>query len=502
MYLSKSKYTNGIQCPKMLWMRKNMPEQFDDSAMNEAILEQGSVVGDIAMGYYGPFVEVQFDSQNPDRFSRAAQQTKDLLDQGCPIICEATFCVNGHYCMADILRVRDDGTFDLVEVKSSTEVKPIYLHDMAYQCWVIQQCGYKVRSASLMHVNSEYVRHGELDLQGLFTVEDRSDEVLAMAAGVPSRVERILSAADSKEEPEAPIGDHCYKPYDCGFRKWCFRDLPSPNTLELSRIRKSKAFSLIERGLAGFDELAEDAGAFSALSAKQQLQVLSVVNDIPVSIDKDGISDFLDGLWYPLYFLDFETFQEAVPSFDNQRPYEQVTSQYSLHWITELGGELHHAEFLGEAGTDPRRQVAEHLCEDIPPDVCVLAWNMSFEKGRLGEMASLFPDLAEHLLAIRGNVRDLMTPFARGHYYMKEMEGSASIKKVLPALFPNDAELDYHALDGVHNGGEAAAAFQHLAELPPKEQEAKREQLLRYCELDTFAMVRIWEKLVEEVRHE
>ena len=499
MFLSKSKYTSGIQCPKMLWMRQNMPEQFDDSVMNEAILQQGSAVGDIAMGYYGPFVEVQFDPKDPRRFSEAVQQTKDFLDKGCSIICEATFRINGHYCMVDILRVRDDGSFDLVEVKSSTEVKPIYLHDMSYQCWVIQQCGYKVRSASLMHVNSEYVRQGELDIHQLFTVEDCTDEVLSMLAEVPLHVERILAIADSKEEPFTPIGEHCYKPYACGFRKWCFRELPPNNVLGLSRIRKDKAFNLIGCGLAGFDELVGNPKVFSTLTAKQQQQVLSVVNDLPVSIEKDGVRGFLNGLWYPLHFLDFETFQEAVPSFDSQRPYEQVTSQYSLHWIDEPGGELHHTEFLGDAGSDPRRQVAEHLCEDIPADACVLAWNMSFEKGRISDMASLFPDLAERLLAIRDNARDLMTPFARGHYYMKEMEGSASIKKVLPALFPNDAELDYHALDGVHNGGEAAFAFQHLAELPPQEQEITREQLLRYCELDTLAMVRIWEKLVKTV---
>lgn len=497
MYLSKSKYRLGLQCPKMLWMQKNMPEQYDDSVKNDAILRMGDEVGDLAMGYYGSFVEVEFDLSDPHRFTKAADRTRELLTQGCPIICEATFCINDNYCMVDILRVRDDGSFDLVEVKSSTGLESIHLHDVAYQCWVVQQCGYEVKSASLMHLNKEYVRSGNLDLRQLFTVEDCTDEVLGMAAGVPSHIKRMLGVADAKLEPDTPIGEHCFKPFECGFRSWCFRHLPEHSVLELASIRKNKAFQLMDRGLGGFEDLMNDVEAFESLTAKQQIQVLAEVNDVSPYVDVEQVRDFLDGLSYPLYFLDFETFQEAIPSFGMQRPYEQVTSQYSLHWVEELGGKLHHTEFLGQTGTDPRRQVAERLCEDIPADACVLAWYMHFERSRIAEMAALFPDLSSHLLAIRDNIQDLMIPFSRGDYYMKEMRGSASIKKVLPALFPDDPSLDYHRLEGVHNGGEAADAFQHLAELSPEDQAIKREQLLRYCELDTLAMVRIWEKLVE-----
>lgn len=499
MYLSKSKYRLGLQCPKMLWMQKNMPEQYDDSVMNDAILRMGDEVGDLAMGYYGPFVEVEFDLNDPHRFTKAAERTQELLAEGCRTICEATFCIDDNYCMVDILRVRDDGSFDLVEVKSSAELESIHLDDIAYQCWVVQQCGFEVKSASLMHLNKTYVRSGELDLQHLFTVEDCSDEALSMATDVPSHVERILKVADSELEPDTQIGEHCFKPFKCGFQKWCFRGLPAHSVLELANIRKPKAFRMLERGLISFDDLANDVDVFDSLSSKQQIQVLAEVDGASPYIDVAKIRAFLDGLSYPLYFLDFETFQEAIPGFDMQRPYEQVTSQYSLHWVDRPHGELHHTEFLGEAGTDPRRQVAEHLCEDIPADACVLAWYMHFERSRIAEMAALFPDLSAHLLAIRDNVQDLMVPFSHGDYYMREMGGSASIKKVLPALFPDDPSLDYHALEGVHNGGEAAAAFQHLHELSPEEQAVKREQLLRYCELDTLAMVRIWEKLVEVV---
>lgn len=497
MYLSKSKYTQGIQCPKILWMQKNMPEQYDSSVMNEEILKTGSEVGDLAMGYYGPFVEVEFDPTDPDRYVMAAEQTRELIQNGTKIICEATFSVPGHFCMVDILRIRDDGSFDITEVKSSTETKDIYLHDMAYQCWVVEQCGYAVASVSLMHINSSYVRQGSLDLHGLFEVEDHTADVRELMHNVPGRVERMSRVADGDTEPDIALGAHCWDPYECGFRQWCFRELPENNVFDIVRIRKSKALDLTARGLVSFEDIANDPDIFGSLTDKQQRQVLVEANKLGPQIDKAEIARFLDSLWYPLYFLDFETFQEAIPSFDNQKPYEQVTSQYSLHWIESPSGNLEHAEFLGKTGVDPRRQVAEHLCQDIPDNACVLAWNKAFEKGRIRSMAELFHDLAPRLMTIRGNIRDLMTPFQRQHFYTKEMEGSCSIKKVLPSLFPGDPDLDYSALHGIHNGGEAAAAFQHLDELPVSEQDAVREQLLRYCELDTLAMVKIWETLNE-----
>ncbi len=181
------------------------------------------------------------------------------------------------------------------------------------------------------------------------------------------------------------------------------------------------------------------------------------------------------------------------------RPYQQIPTQYSLHVLREPGGELGHYEFLAEAGKDPCRAVAEHLVADIPAGVCTLAYNMTFEKGRIGELAALFPDLTEHLLAINDGMDDLLKPFNSGAYYARAMGGSNTSKHVLPALFPDDPELDYRSLDGVHNGSEAMAVYADLVNMTPEEAARTRESLLRYCELDTFAMVKIWQKLVEAV---
>ena len=234
-------------------------------------------------------------------------------------------------------------------------------------------------------------------------------------------------------------------------------------------------------------------------SEKWLNQMLHELSPRPAYIYKDGIRDFLDTLSFPLYFLDFETMQPVLPEFKGTKPYAQIPFQYSLHYIEYDGGELKHKEFLAESGVDPRRAIAESLCENIPKNVCVTAYNKAFECTRLQELADTFPDLADHLINIKNNIKDLLVPFQSGYYYNRAMGGSFSIKSVLPALFPNDPALDYHNLEGVHNGGEAMTVFPLIKDMPPEEAEQTRRNLLKYCELDTFAMVKVWEKLKEAV---
>ena len=255
----------------------------------------------------------------------------------------------------------------------------------------------------------------------------------------------------------------------------------------------SKKLEHYHAGRITFDALRSEK-----LSDKQQMQVECTLNQ-KEHINVVGIRDFLSNLSYPLYFLDFETLQQAIPQYDGQKPYQQITFQYSLHIKESAAAPYQHKEFLAPSdGTDPRRAVTEQLCKDIPMNVCTLAYNKSFECGRIKELAALYPDLAVHLMNIQEHIQDLLTPFQSGYYYVPAMGGSFSIKSVLPALFPDDPSLDYHNLTGgVQNGGDAMTIFPKIQHMQPDEAKAAREALLRYCELDTWAMVKVWEKLKE-----
>ena len=476
--LSKSRYTAFCQCPKNLWLKVYKPEEAKDDPAMQARFEQGNEVGDLAMELFGPYKEVT--TKNPDGsldLNKMCALTQQYMKDGVDNICEASFALEGHYCAVDILRRNGDG-WDIYEVKSSSfpecdgeETKlEKYAPDIAYQKWVLTQCGVKVINTYLVCINSSYVRHGELDIKSLFVIIDMHDLVKNEYLKVPAQSNQALKILGMKDEPDYDLSEHCMKPYTCAFFDYCKRQhgVPEdrPTVFDLYRMNFSKKLEHYHAGRITFDALRSEK-----LSDKQQT----------------------------LYFLDFETLQQAIPQYDGQKPYQQITFQYSLHIKESATAPYQHKEFLAPSdGTDPRCAVAEQLCKDIPMNVCTLAYNKGFECGRIKELAALYPDLAVHLMNIQEHIQDLLTPFQSGYYYVPAMGGSFSIKSVLPALFPDDPSLDYHNLaGGVQNGGDAMTIFPKIQHMQPDEAQAAREALLRYCELDTWAMVKVWEKLKE-----
>jgi len=255
----------------------------------------------------------------------------------------------------------------------------------------------------------------------------------------------------------------------------------------------SKKFDLYYSGMLKYEDIPNDY----PLTAVQRLQVAASASN-EIMIKPDIIQTFLDILEYPISFLDFETFQNAIPRFDNQRPYTQMPFQYSLH-VTNETGELSHSEYLGDEHSDPRRELSERMLNDLPETGSIVAYNQSFEISRIQDLAALFPDLRGELLSLTERFVDLLVPFRGLGYYHPDFNGSFSIKSVLPALFPNDPELDYKKLE-IQDGGMAMDTFANLHLLiDPAKREGIRNDLLAYCRMDTLAMVRILEKLRKTV---
>lgn len=486
--LSKTRYCSGIQCPKMLWMGKNMPEEAVQTA-SETVLENGNKVGDLARHYFDTYSLVEYSTDK----RKMCHDTECLISSGASNIAEASFIYDGLYCAVDILHKGNDG-WEIVEVKSSTKVSDIYIDDMSFQYYVLTQCGITVNKVYLLHLNSSYIRKGDLDLKKLFALEDYTDECKKRKASVADNIALIRETAALPDEPDIPIGPHCLNPYECDYKNYCWRSLPSPSVFDIRGMQTRTKFKLYNQQIITFGDVLNNIKLLS--NPKQKLQVTAALNHESPVINKEKIHEFLNSLHYPIYHLDFETFQMPIPEYDYSYPYEQIPFQYSLH-VEHEGGTLEHYEFLAKEGTDPRRAIAESLCRDIPAEAFCMAYHMSFEKARISALAELFPDLSEHLMRIHKNMHDLEVPFRTGDYYCEEMYGSFSIKEVLPALCPGDPELDYHNLDQVHNGMEATAAFLKLTNLPPEEVATLRENLLKYCGLDTLAMVKILERLRE-----
>ena len=490
--LSKSRYTQGIRCPKCLWLSIYKKEEGIESS--ESILENGQEVGDLARHLFGDdhkLIEFNYDSKI------MIDETNKYLDNKPNIICEASFSYDGNFCSVDILKNDKDGV-EIYEVKSSTKITNIYIDDISYQTWVLKKCGLNVKKSYLVYVNNEYVKQGNLDINKYFKIEDVSNmiDLNKVEENIPKLKEII-----SNDEPNIDISLSCVKSKDiafaCPFFKYCTRNLPTPNVFDIGwGTRFNKKLEMYNMGKITY----EDILTFGGMNPKADTQMDFALYNREPRIDKDSIKALISTFKFPLYFLDFESYQAVIPTIDGTKPYQQICFQYSLHILDE-NNKLTHTEFLNDDyDGNPMYGLCKQLCEDIPKDSCVLVYNDAFEKTRLREMAELFPEFSEHLLNIRDNIIDLLPPFKAQEYYVKEMGGSASIKKVLPALFPNDPSLDYHSLDQVHKGDEASAAYMSLSKLSKDEEKILRHNMLKYCELDTYAMVKIYEKLIEVVK--
>ena len=487
MNLSKSKYCNGLQCKKMLWLYKNKPEEKED-VNNQSVFDNGNDVHEVARKLLGEDINIPFNGD----LTQMIKDTEEVMKQEKVIITEASFSYENNFCSVDILK-KEGNTYEIYEVKSSTELKDVYVDDASYQYFVLTSLGLKVEKCYVVILNNRYVRKGKLDLNQLFKKIDVTDEVVSKQEEVRQMIKDMNKYTEQKKEPQDDIGIHCFKPYKCTFFKYCTRHLPERSIFEINEINVNEKLKLYVEGIVSLEDLLKED---ISNEAKQHIEY--ELYDKEDYIDKKSIKEFLNTLSEPLYFLDFETFALPIPKYDGTRPYQQVPFQYSLHYIEE--GKLYHKEFLAESGVDPRKLIAESLVRDIPKNVPVLAYYMSFEKGRIKELAETFPDLKDHLMSIHDNIKDLIVPFKNRSYYAKGMHGSASIKYVLPAMFPNDESLNYKNLELVHNGDEAMNIYARLGEYPKEEQEYIRKRLLKYCELDTYAMVKIYEKLKQIVK--
>ncbi|WP_148788047.1 DUF2779 domain-containing protein [Campylobacter concisus] len=492
MALSKSLYIRGLQCEKSLWLKKKKPEVLqapDDGA--QAVFDTGTSVGELACELFRGGERIEYTGN----FSSQMAKTKELMGHSTKIIYEATFCFDGILVMVDILRIGKDGLI-INEVKSSTSVKEVYIDDASIQYYVISSLGYKVSAINIIHIDNSYVRGEKLELDKFFHTEDVTEQVKQKQADIPQILSKFDEILSKDIEPEIDIGVQCANPYPCDAWEYCWREqrgIPEYSIFDISGLRSKKKFELYKSGIVKFEDIKE----LDKFNASQQIQIRSELSGEQV-IDKEAIKEFLNTLSYPLYHLDFETFQQAVPEFVGLSPYEQIPFQFSIH-KDDGKGNLEHFEFLAEVGADPRYELALNLIKFIPQDACVLAYNMSFEKRVIRRLAEIYPQVSNELMAIHDNIKDLMAPFASKSYYHPKMRGSYSIKYVLPALVP-EFESAYKDLNLIHHGGEAMQAYEAMAYMPAKERDAYKKALLAYCKLDTLAMVKVLEKLREVVK--
>ena len=484
---SKSKLLALRQCPKRMWLEIHRPDLREDSASTQASFQIGHQVGDIARRIYDPQGLGALIDVRSEGFARAFERSAELLHATQPVF-EAGLEAGGAMAFADVmLPGQQDGqqVWRMVEVKSSTSVKNYQRDDVAVQAFVARSAGVALQSIALAHIDSSWTYPGNGDYSGLLKENDLTSEAFARTEEVKDWIALAQSVDASPTEPVMNIGAHCDTPYACGFYDYCSRDQPKPEyPVYWLPYFGAKTQTLAEQGVT---ELRN--GPDSLLNPRQQRVKTHTLADT-VFFDAAGAAADLAGQSLPAYFLDFETIQFAVPIWKGTRPYQQNTFQFSLHTLS-ASGQLEHTEFLDISGNDPSGPFTHALIAACGERGPVFVYNAGFETARMSELATRYPQFSAALLAINARVIDLL-PIARERYYHPSQQGSWSIKKVLPAVVP---ELRYDLLDGVQDGGMAMEAFMEAihSDTNAERKNQIQQQLLAYCKLDTYAMVRLWQ---------
>lgn len=485
--ISKSSFLAGSQCRKLLWYAYNAKDQIPEpDAAQQSIFDQGKLVGALAKSLYPGGIEV---SEGVTDFDQLLQNSLEASHARKPLF-EAGFVYSGGLARADILNPVGEDEWDIIEVKSATEVKDVNLIDLAFQAFVYNGVGLKIRQCFVMCVNREYVRRGAVDPKKFFKVVDVTEEVSGLSHEIEPQLEDMFSTIRRKQEPEIKISQRCSIPHPCPMQDKCWSFLPTGNVFDLYYGGK-KCWRLLQDGIVSLKDIPESVD----LTDRQTIQRKVALTGQP-HIDSKALARFLKRLKHPVGYLDFETFNSAIPLFDGVTPYQQVPFQFSLHRVTAPGAAPEHHAFISAGRVDPRPEFLNRLRDCIGDEGTVVVYNESFEKGVLTKLAESFPEHAAWIEKVKRRFVDLLRPFQDFDFYHPQQHGSASIKSVLPVLTGRSyADLE------IKEGGQASMEYLrvHFGDVPETERQKVRQQLERYCGQDTEGMIWIVDALRKQV---
>ena len=487
--LSKSKLIAFKQCPKRLWLEVKKPSLKDDSG-SEAAFSRGHEVGELAQKVFDPDGTGTLIDVNEIGWGKVYDETARLLKLGNGPIFEAALKIDGAMAFADIMlpdRSSGELQWRMIEVKSSTRVKDYHRDDLTAQVYIARQLGIPLSFAGVAYIDTSFVYPGDGDYEGLFAIEDLTEETFERELEVKDWIAEAQATASEKAEPVIDMGPQCSSPFVCGFCGYCSQDLFQPDyrVSILPRLSPKRAEDWEEIGIVELRDTPDDELNPIQLRVKQ-----ATLSGEPF-FDAEGAANALghpEG--QPAYFLDFETVNMAIPIWAGTRPYEQLPFQFSVHCVRP-NGEIFHEDFLDISGQDPRKRFIEELLDSCGEEGPIYVYNAGFEKGVIRGLAAFDPARSTVLEALLPRVVDLL-PIARKYYYHPAQEGSWGLKAVLPAIAP---ELSHGDLDEIQHGQAAAEAYNEAINLETTDERRTQieQQLLEYCKLDTFATVKIWD---------
>jgi len=463
----------GLQCLRLLAhsTKKLLPEK---TLAEKQKLSQGSEFEKYAHMIFPKAIDLS-DLEFEDNLKK----TKEAIEKKKTIF-EAGLKINELFLRADVLEYTKDG-WNLYEIKASTKQKPEHIPDLAFQKYVCEEAGLKIKKCFVIFLNKEFIKNKKIEAKKLVDIEEVTDKVNKIE-NIKENIDLCLKVMNQEEISEMKISPNCNKPYPCPLKSDCWGSLPKNNVLQLTNWRLY--WKLFNESIVDMKDISND----TKLNSKDEVILEAGLKD-RIMILKKEIKKFLDSLKYPLCHLDFETFDTAVPIFDKSRPWQKMPFQYSIH-IQPKKGEIKHYEYLAEGNEDPRLDLIKNLKKHTKGSGSVIVFNKSFEIGVLNKLKEDFPSNKKWIEDVLDRIVDLAYVFQNFYYYNPNQKGQYSIKKVLPAITGES----YSKLE-INNGGDASALYFYSHILKEIDKKGIREDLLKYCCLDTEGMVWIIEKL-------
>ncbi len=478
-FLSKSRIIKGLQCPKALYYSVHKPELAEPHSPDTLErFRQGDEVGAAAREHYGKGVLIE---AAPYEVEKAVELTQGAIKAGAKRIYEAGFLHNGVQVRVDILE-RDGKGWHLKEVKSSNKVKDTHIDDLAIQTYVATGAGITLKSTSIVHLNNECKAP---DLSNLFEEAPIVDELSALQEELPNTIKSLRAIIAGDAVPKVKIGPHCDAPYECDYKKHCFKAAKFPTeestVFNLYYFPKKTAWALYEKGVWKPTDPAVSKHKLK-LQAERQIKAEKTGTRF---VDSKSIQQDLKKWDFPLTVLDFETIGFAIPKFKGMGPNEQAPFQFVTAQVNKRGAISNIVDVLATEPGDPRPQIIDGLLKAIPETGSVAACFAGFERGRLLELAEFSPKHAKKIKQIADRLVDPQE-LIRDHVYDAAFMGSFSLKYIAPALLGDRFDYDKIA---IKNGTDAQMQYLRLCrgEVSGKEREQVIANLKEYCELDVIA---------------
>lgn len=478
--LTKSKIASGLQCPKKLWFDVNQPIKQDLH-----IFYIGNRFGDFARQHYGTGLNL---TGNLNAESALRETEIALKNPKVNVIYEAAFLYADTLIRADVL-VREGDQWKLIEVKSSTGLKPEHIKDAAIQAYVIQSQGIELSSVNIAHISNRFIYQGDGIYKNFLVEVDVTEKVHALQNEIPLWIETLKPLGiKGAAEPSVEMGAHCKEPYDCPYQTKCTELLPKfegvPITI-LPGIGKKLAEIWGAKGVYDLRDLPAEA---MRKSIHREIQKAHQTNTTWID---PALQAQVNGYGWPRFFMDFETVQQGVPLLPGTKAYDALPFQWSVHrWddqeqVISLNDGASYLEFFN---LDMSRQFLTTLLDAVGVTGPIFVHNASFERSKLRALIERADcaNLKYEVESLIDRIVDTLE-LTRAGFYAPVMNGSYSLKDIVKAI-PTD--VDYASDDALSGGGQAQSVWFKCTDpaTPQAEKDEWTRRLINYCAQDTLAM--------------